>query len=165
MTLRRCLAGIGLTVAAVGAVVAGAQEAHEFARYQVILDRMPFGAVGPGNGVGKGPEFAQRYVFVGRVSTTNDGLLAIIQDRAENRNHFKEAGEMIGDVKVLKIEESPPRLVLQKGQETATLAYQPRVEPRPAPAPGAAPGPQPQPQPSTGAPGQVPLPRPLPFRR
>ena len=116
-----------------------------------------------------------RYAFVGMVSTTeNNHPLAIIQDKEQNnRIYFKAEGDMIDTIKVVKIGQSPPKLVLQQGLEVATLSYQARGGgPLPVLAPGMA---QPMPNmpniaaPGTTAPGTFartqPTPRRIPFRR
>jgi len=121
------------------AICAWAQEAKELSRYQVILERMPFGQVGTSSGAIKGPEFAQRFVFVGQVSGITNEVSAIIQDLATKRTYFKSPGEMIEDVKVVRVDRVPPKLLLQKGLETASLLYLPRATVPPAP--GVAPSP------------------------
>jgi hypothetical protein len=115
---------------ALSAGVSGAATEQEgFARYQVILDRSPFGApVGPGSASEAPPPFSTRYAFVGVVKTASSGaLLAIIQDRERNRPYFVAEGETIPNesVKLVRIEHSPSKIVLQQGLEVATLAYQP----------------------------------------
>jgi hypothetical protein len=143
------VAGVGL-----------AAEVHEFARYQVIIERAPFGSVS-GRDEARGPDFAQRYQFVGQVSTKDNQLLVIVHDKTTNRSYFRAPGENIEDVKVVRLERgSPPRLVIQKGVEVATLVLQsrPSISGPASSAPGAAPVPM---TPEAGTtPG-----RRIPFRR
>ena len=159
--------GVVTTVMVLAARVVGAtDETHDLDRYKAITDRAPFCA-SAGAAAAAQPNFANRYVFVGVVSTTEDNrLLAIIQDKEQNnRIHFKAEGDTIDTVKVVKIEQSPAKLVLQQGLEVATLSYQAHgAGPLPVPAPGMA-----QPAPGTAAPGTFvrtqPVPRRIPFRR
>jgi hypothetical protein len=148
---------------AVGAV----NETHDLGRYQAIIDRAPFCAVAASTAAAAQPNFANRYIFVGVVSTTEDNRpLAIIQDKERNnRIYFKAEGETIDSVKVMRIEQSPAKLVLQQGLEVATLSYQGSAGgPSPTPTAGMA-----HPTPGTLAPGmpaQPPgAPRRIPFRR
>jgi hypothetical protein len=131
------------------------------ARYQIIIDRSPFGALatGPANA----PSFAARFTFVGLVNSNGieSRLQAIIHDKDANRSYFKSEGETIDDIKVVKVEDKPAKVVLQKGLESATLTYQEKGNVALPQQPMA---PQ-QPQPSAPTPGGVPGPRRIPFRR
>jgi hypothetical protein len=104
-------------------------EPHDFSRYQLIIERKPFGAM-PGQETAgpTGPSWKDRFVFVGVVSSEdNSQVLAIILSPQANRTYFRAEGETIEDVKIVRIDRSvpTPKLVLQQGLETATLAYQP----------------------------------------
>lgn len=134
---------------------ARAAESHDFSRYQVILDRSPFGPVsGPADAVQ--PNFAARFAFVGLATTgENQPLIAFIHDRERNRIYPRAEGESIEGITVVRVEKSPAKLVLKLGLEVATLALEPR------PSVGVAPMAQPQPA-QPGAPGPV---RRIPFRR
>jgi hypothetical protein len=139
-------------------------ETTDFSRYQVILDHTPFGPVtgGPDTAL---PNFTARYLFVAVVSSNGeDGVLqAIIQDKEANRSYFRGQGETLdNNVKVLRIEAKPAKLVLQSGLEVGTLTFQERTAAAAGPvaAPGA-PG-------IPGAPPPMPTPtgvRRIPFRR
>ena len=110
----------------------------DFGRYQVILDRAPFGASAGAAEAEVQPNFAARYAFIGLVKTKEAGpLLAMIQDKERNRNYFLAEGDAIPNesVKVLHIERTPSKLVLQQGLETATLAYLPAGSAAPMAAP------------------------------
>jgi hypothetical protein len=135
------------------------ESTHDFARYQIIIDRSPFGAIA--SGPGPAAAFAARFNFVGLVSSNGvqSRLQAIIQDKEGNRSYFKSEGEAIEDIKVVKIEEKPAKVVLQKGLESATLTFQEQSKVA-LPPPQAAPQ-QPQAPPGPGVPG----PRRIPFRR
>lgn len=143
-----------------------------FDRYQVIVERSPFGTPAGGGGpAAPAPGWADAFTFVGVVpdpGTTN--VLAIIQDK--ERAYLRAAGEMIGDVKVKEIVVAgrASQLVLQRGLETAPLRFKDPagggVPPLPAMAAGT-PG-----VPTVQAPvvanqpsGTVPPRRRIPFRR
>jgi hypothetical protein len=143
----------------------GADPTHDFSRYQVILDRAPFGQMGTSGDNAPEPGFATKLTFVGVVSEGDDKpLLAIIQEKDTKQVDFKAEGESIDRVMVVKIERSetgPSKVVLKQDLETATLT----MEAKPG-AGGAAPGlGQPgspgQPQPAGGGPAL----RRIPFRR
>lgn len=111
-------------------LVATGAGAAEFGRYQVILDRMPFGGV-MGGASAATPNFATRFSFVGLVNpdVADGGWLAILADKnTPNRCYFKGVGEMVDDVKVVRIENKLPNrsVTLQRGLETATLLFEPR---------------------------------------
>jgi hypothetical protein len=137
-------------------------EPTDFARYQVILDRAPFGPVAAGAEVAQ-PNFASRYLFVALVNSNGEeGVLqAIIHNKETNHSSFRAEGEVLdNDVKVVRIESKPPKVVLQAGLEVGTLTFQERTPGAAAPmmaggTPGAAPPPPPSP---TGI-------RRIPFRR
>lgn len=105
-----------------------ATESQDFSRYQVIIDRAPFGVTtGPGPVPDAQPPFSARFTFVGLVKTEGDGMLrAIVQDKERNRSYFVAENETIPNdtVKIVRIEHSPSKIVLQQGLETATLSYQ-----------------------------------------
>jgi hypothetical protein len=156
-----------LAASLVGSPVHATDTLHDFSRYQIIVDRSPFGAMsGTGADVAQ-PPFSARFTFVGMAQL--DGtqpLLAIIVDKEGNRTYFKAEGEMIGDTTVAKIEKvdkGPVKLVLKQGLEVATLLMETKSSVGAAPQ---APGAQPQPF----VPGQPPAPpqpgvRRIPFRR
>ncbi len=138
--------------------VAGATETVNFARYQPIIDRSPFGQVLSG-AAEPTPNWMTRFTWGGLVvsNSGNGAVQAIILDKEGNRTYFRAEGEAIDPgVKVLRIERQPPKLVLQNGLETGTLTFQDR--PTVAAAPGA---------PPPGAPATAPPPtiRRIPFRR
>ena len=161
--------GAVTTAVVLAARAVGATDgAHGLGRYEVIIDRAPFCASAGAAVAAAQPNFANRYTFVGVVSTTEDNRpLAIIQDKEQNnRIHFKAEGDTIDNVKVVKINQSPAKLELQQGLEVATLSYQARAgAPLPVLVPGMA-----QPTPGIAAtPGTFartqPVPRRIPFRR
>jgi hypothetical protein len=141
-----------------------AVEQGGFARYQIIIDRAPFGVTAGGPVAEAQPGFSTRYTFVGLVKTESSGtLLAIIYDKDKNRSYFLAEGETIPNenVKLVRIERSTPsnKIVLQQGLESATLSYQPAGT-----APTAA-SPSPGAPPPAQQPGQVPGRRRIPFMR
>ena len=152
-----------LMIAFAGTVAAGATETYEFNRYQVILDKSPFGAVSSTEAAAPA-SFAANFTLVALVYSNSTVPWAIIQDKAANRSLFRAENETIDDVKVLKIDVEARKVTLQKGLEKATLAFEQRSNtPTPAAAtalpqpPGVPPG---APPPVTGAAA-----RRIPFRR
>ena len=108
--------------------VAGTTDTVSFARYQPIIDRSPFGQVQSG-AADPTPNWMTRFTWGGLV-VSNAGIgpvQAIILDKEGNRTYFRAEGETIDPgVKVLRIEQQPPKLVLQNGLETGTLTFQDR---------------------------------------
>ena len=148
-----------------------ATDTHSFSRYQIIVDRAPFGAVSGTGADTPQPNFAARFTFIGTAKLNEtQPLMAIIQDKeSNNRTYFKSEGDAIGGVTIVRIERSPAaKLVLKQGLETATLTLETKTGPgRPPPAPGPAAAGQPTlPQPGQ-SPGASPPqgPRRVPFLR
>ena len=113
----------------IAAVVVGGLDSASFSRYQAIIDRSPFGATA---GVEQGslsPKSLARFQFVGLVTDImgSGQLQAVILDTDTSRTFFKAQGEEFDGVKVVRIEQSPPKLVLQAGLETGTLMFRERV--------------------------------------
>jgi hypothetical protein len=158
-------------LAMLGGFSAGAADAtRDFARYQVILDHMPFGKMDASADNAPQPSFSTRFTFVGIASEGPDQpLLAIIEEKDTKHVDFKAEGESIGTVIVVKIEKSengPIKLVLKQDLEVATLV----LEAKPGTGAAAAPGPSAPGQPAQPGqpPGQMPLQpgaRRIPFRR
>ena len=150
-----------------------ASEPTDFTRYQIIIDRSPFGAVSAANTPEAVPNFAVRYQLVGIVTSngTPAKVLAVLFDRDANRSWFKAEGELLkadgdlieGGVKVLRIQDAltpKPKVVLQFGLETASLSFPERAA---GPVAATVPG---QPQPAPGAmPARPPFAGRVPFRR
>jgi hypothetical protein len=142
--------------------VAQANDTHDFTRYQIILDRSPFGSVTGGGADIPQPNFSARYGFVGTAQLSEASpLLAIIQDKETSRTYFKAEGETIGNTTVVRIGKSPGgKLVLKQGLEVATLTLETKA------GVGAAPAgigqPQPGQPPGMMSPSGV---RRIPFRR
>ena len=158
--------GFAAATSAPPATVTAPAVAADFARYQVIIDRSPFGTVtAEGAAAGQMAPFAAKYQFVGLVTsnaTEGQPLQAIVFDKEANRTFFKSEGESLGDAadpaKIVRIEQAPPKLVLQHGLETASLGFPERSNaPGPPGAPGVAPNPNlppgfPQPHPGMPTP-------------
>ncbi|MGO9243956.1 MAG: hypothetical protein ACLPT4_11560 [Verrucomicrobiia bacterium] len=147
-----------------------ADPTRDFSRYQVILDRAPFGKMDASADNAPQPSFSTRFVFVGIASEGSDQpLLAIIEEKDTKHVDFKAEGESIGTVNVVKIEKSengPTKLVLKQDLEVATLV----LEAKPGVGAAAAPGPSAPGQPAQPGqpPGQMPMQpsaRRIPFRR
>ncbi|HUK82138.1 MAG TPA: hypothetical protein VLZ12_05840 [Verrucomicrobiae bacterium] len=155
-------------VAVVAAVVASvsdvcARETYEFSRYQVILDRSPFGPVTATEAQGAVPGFAAQLLLVGFVYSNSVLPQAIIEDKQGSRTYFRAEGELVNDAKVVTIDLMARKVVVQRGLEKATLT----VEQRPnKPMPGGAPAQAQPPGVPAGAPF-TPSPgvRRIPFRR
>ena len=156
------------TAILVGPSARAADALHDFSRYQVIIDRLPFGAMSGGAEVPQ-PSFAARFTFVGMAKEDDTKpLLAIIFDKEGSQTYFKAEGEAIGDTTVVKIEKPDKgavKLVLKQGLEVATLFLETKTGVGVAP-PVA--GVQPQPVIPGASPAPVPVQpgvRRIPFRR
>lgn len=152
----------------VGSTVHATDTPHDFSRYQIIVDRLPFGAMNGTDNVPQ-PSFSAHYTFVGIVKEDDTKpLLAMIFDKDGSQTYFKAEGDTIGDTTVVKIEKADKgqvKLVLKQGLEVATLFLETKTGVGAAPP---TPGAQPQPV----IPGQPPGPvapqpgvRRIPFRR
>jgi len=157
-----------LTATLVGSAMGATDTLHDFSRYQVIIDRLPFGAMSGGADVPQ-PSFSAHYTFVGLLKEDDTKpLLAVIFDKEGSQTYFKAEGDTMGETTVVKIEKSDKgqvKLVLKQGLEVATLSLETKTGVGAAPP---VPGAQPQP----GVPGVSPAPVPLqpgvrriPFRR
>jgi len=178
--MKTLLFGTLISACALSAALAAEDATRDFQRYQVIIDRMPFGGQLGGAAGNNAAPFASRFVLVGLVSANGPGgeLQAVISDKSvQNRIYFKGEGETVDGVKVVKINPDLPNrsVVLQQGLETATLTFPERREVvpprRPAGVPGlpgmpaavdAAPAAE---NPPTTAPASATPPRRIPFRR
>ena len=141
---------------------------HDFSRYQVIIDRLPFGAMNAAENAPQ-PPFSARFTFVGMAKEDDaKPLLAFIFDKEHNQTFFKAEGETIDDITVMKIEradKAPAKLTLKQGLEVATLFMETKTSVGPAP-----PTPSAQPQPTIPGLPVAPVPvqpgvRRIPFRR
>jgi hypothetical protein len=157
-----------LAVSLVGSNARATDELHDFSRYQVIIDRLPFGAMSGADNAPQ-PSFSTRFTFIGTAKEDETKpLLAIIFEKDGNQTHFTAEGEMIGDVTVMKIEKAdkaPTKLVLKQGLEVATLYMDTKTQVGAAP-----PAPVIQPQPAIPGMPAAPVPvqpgvRRIPFRR
>ncbi len=157
---------MAVAVAPGAGVTKPSTNAHDFSRYQIILDRSPFSP--PAGSVDTPqPPFASRFSFIGTAKTNEEArVMAILQDKeANNRIYFKTEGETIGAVTIVSISQSPgAKIVLKQGLETATLSLETKAN---VGAPGpSAPAPAVNPMlpglPSPGGPSPV---RRIPFRR
>ncbi len=157
-TVIMCTLAAGLA----GSDVRAADELHDFARYQIIIDRLPFGAMSGSADTAPQPPFSARFTYVGTEKEDEKPLTAIIFDKDGNQTHFMTEGEMIGDITVVKIEQAdkaPAKLTLKQGLEVATLFMETKTTVGAAP-----PAPNIQPQPAipgyraagTGATGSSP---------
>jgi hypothetical protein len=157
--------------AALGSLPVGAADTtRDFSRYQIILDRAPFGKMDASADNPVQPGFSTRFTFVGIASEGDDQpLLAIIEENDTKHVDFKAEGESIGTVQVVKIEKSengPTKLVLKQDLEVATLVLEAKAGSGSAAGSGSPPPGQP------AQPGQPQMPMPIqpgvrriPFRR
>lgn len=148
---------------------------EELARYQIIMDRQPFGSVASLNAPAPIPSFSTKYQFVAIVNS-NSGMgviQAVIFDKDQNRSLFRAEGEMLdANVKLTKIQLQPPKVTIQSGLESAQLSFADRPNAPMAPVANA-PGQPARPAVPTipsGIPNQNPNPatpsvRRIPFRR
>ena len=152
----------------VGSPVHATDTPHDFSRYQIIVDRLPFGAMSGTADIPQ-PSFSAHYNFVGIVKEDDTKpLLAIIFDKEGSQIYFKAEGETMGDTTVMKIEKGDKgqvKLVLKQGLEVATLLLEAKTGVGAAPP---TPGAQPQPVIPGISPAPVPVQpgvRRIPFRR
>jgi hypothetical protein len=142
------------------------------ARYQVIIERAPFGQVSGAGAAELAPNWLANYVFSGLIQSNsgNGAVQVIISTKDNSRWYFRAEGEAIdGGVTVAKIDQSQkqPKVVLKNGLETGTLTFPERTAvasaapPAAAPLPGIA-IPQAPGAPSAAVPAGV---RRIPFRR
>jgi hypothetical protein len=157
-----------LAASLVGSAVHATDTSHDFSRYQIIVDRLPFGAMSGTADIPQ-PSFSARYTFVGLVKEDETKpVLAFIFDKEKSQTYFKAEGDTIDDTTVVKIEKTDKgqvKLVLKQGLEVATLLLETKTGVGAAPP---TPGAQPQPALSGMAPGAVPVQpgvRRIPFRR
>lgn len=102
-----------------------AVEKPVFDRYQAIIERSPFGRVDAAGISAVASNFTARYAFVGVIGSPETGMLAALVDKQTNQSYFKAPGESMGDITVVRIENSIPkrRLVLRRGLETGALTF------------------------------------------
>ena len=148
--IQRLVRNTAIVCALAGGQVYAAVEAtdslHDFSRYQVIIDRLPFGAMSTAENAPQ-PPFSARFTFVGMAKEDDTKpLLAFIFDKEHNQTFFKAEGETIDEITVVKIEradKAPAKLTLKQGLEVATLFMETKTSVGPAP-----PTPSAQPQPA-----------------
>ncbi|MCG3149246.1 MAG: hypothetical protein PCFJNLEI_02706 [Verrucomicrobiae bacterium] len=143
---------------------AGLVHAEDFSRYQIVIDRSPFGPVSAANTVDV-PQPLKRFQFVALVMSNGQAgvLQAIIHDQEANRSYFRAQGETLdGGVRVERIDLDPPKLVLKLGLETANLVFQDRPS---GPAVAVVNPAQPAQPAQAGRPNQPNVIRRIPFRR
>jgi hypothetical protein len=163
---------VALTMGAVMGA-ASALETVGLERYQVIVQRSPFGTPAAGaEASAPAPNWAEAYTFVGLVpDPVSTNVLAIIQDR--ERSYLRRVGEMVGEAKVKAIVTAgrASQLVLERGLESVPLRFKDPaaggVPPLPVPAAGTpgVPTAQAASAPNQPAGGAVPPRRRIPFRR
>ncbi|MGA2138569.1 MAG: hypothetical protein ABSH14_06880 [Verrucomicrobiia bacterium] len=123
-TMRNFTAVCAFGMSLCGTFARATDGTRDFARYQVILDRAPFGAMAGTAVEAQQPSFSTRFTFIGTAKEGDKPLIAIVMDKEGNRVHFVAAGDKIGPVTVVKIEKvdkAPAKLVLKQDLEVATL--------------------------------------------
>jgi hypothetical protein len=169
-TIRNCTAVCALGIS-LGSTYAGATDGtRDFARYQIILDRAPFGAMAGAAVDAPQPSFSARFTFIGTAKEGDKPLMAIVMDKEGPRVRFVSAGDKIGPVTVVKVEQvdkAPAKLVLKQDLEVATLLMDSKGGGSPSLPPAAG-----VPFPQMVQPGQPPIPmvpqpgaRRIPFAR
>jgi hypothetical protein len=158
--------GVGAaSVLSVGRTAGGA-ETHDFARYQVIIDRSPFGAVQGAGAPAPTASYSAQFQLVGVVQSSNGVLQAVIFDKSDNHAYFRSVGETLNDVTVMTVEATPAKAVLKKGLESCTLIFEKQPVASKVPGmPGQPGGFTPGQSLIPGQPGGPSLPRRIPFRR
>ena len=96
----------------------------DFARYQPIIERAPFGRTDANVVSATASNFLARFAFVGVIGPVGQ-LQAVIFDKQTNQSHFKAPGETVEDITIFGIEDNPPkrRLLLRRGLETGALIF------------------------------------------
>ena len=123
-TMRACTAACALGLSLCGTSARATDGTRDFERYKIILDRAPFGAMAGTAADVQQPSFSTRFTFIGTAKEGDKPLMAILMDKEGNRVRFVAAGDKIGPVTVVKIEQvdkAPAKLVLKQDLETATL--------------------------------------------
>ena len=154
-TLRNFTAACALGTSLCGTFACATDGTRDFARYQVIVDRAPFGAMGTTSADVPQPSFSTRFTFIGTAKEGDKPLMAIVMDKEGKNVHFVAAGDKIGAVTVVKIEKldrAPVKLVLRQDLEIATLLMDSKTAGSGAPPAMDAPPPQ------LMQPGQPPIP-------
>jgi hypothetical protein len=149
----------------IGATLSFASESPDFARYQPLIDRPPFGQVQGSGATELAPNWVANFVFSGLTqSNRGEGAVqAIISTKDNTKWYFRTEGETLADnIVVLKIDlsQKQPKLVLKNGLETGTLTFPERSTVAPA-APTAPPA-MGVPQQPSAVPPTI---RRIPFRR
>jgi len=100
-------------------------EKPAFDRYQAIIERSPFGRADAVGVSAVASNFMARYAFVGVIGSAETGMLAAVVDKQTNQSCFKAPGESMGDITIVRIENTLPkrRLVLRRGLEVGTLIF------------------------------------------
>jgi hypothetical protein len=137
----RNFAIVGALAMSVGVPFARATDGtHDFARYQVILEKAPFGTMAGAAAEAPQPSFSTRYSWIGTFKEGDQPLMAMVLDKEGNHVHFVAEGDKIGPVTVVKIEKAegtPGKLQLKQDLEVATLTMESKPGSAATPPPGA----------------------------
>lgn len=115
---------------------------HEFSRYQIILDKKPFGEVTPS-------EDAQPQTALGDVFSKEFEMKAIVDDgsgiriglldKKTNKNFFLGVGEIHEGLQLVSVDYEHEEAVVKKGGETAVVKLRPDKDKDMAAVPAAVP--------------------------
>ncbi|MDD5676888.1 MAG: hypothetical protein PHW60_02725 [Kiritimatiellae bacterium] len=141
-TIRCCL---NAAIVWWGAVMtAQAATTTDFSRYQVILDRKPFGEVAPivlpgaaGDGQAVGESFAKDYEMKAIIDDGDKIQLGIL-DKKANKHIYLNIGQEIGGMQLVSVNYDEEEAMLKRGGETAVIKLHP--DKNAAPAVAGAPG-------------------------
>lgn len=129
-TARYCL---GVAIAGWGAaLVAHAATTTDFSRYQVILDRNPFGEVAPiavasNAGVALSESFAKDYEMKAIIDD-GDKIQVGILDKKTNKHIYLNIGQEIGGMQLVSANYDKEEAMLKMGNETTVIKLHPNKD-------------------------------------
>ncbi len=141
---------IGISLLLVGPVIATGLSAVattptvNFERYQVILDRKPFGEVSPiettAPSTAPGESFAKDFELKGIIDT-GVKLRVCLLDRTTSKHFYINTGEDRHGITLVSVNYDDEEVVLKKGTETVTMKLRPSQDAPPPAAEAAPPNP------------------------
>jgi len=136
---RGALVFAAVLLAACAAAASAATAGYDFARYQVILDKKPFGEVAPS-------ESAPAQAALGEIIARDLEMKSIIDegsvirvgilDKKVNKNFSIGVGENYEGIQLVSVNYDNEEAVIKKGTETAVLKLRPDKDKEKAAAPG-----------------------------
>lgn len=101
---------------------------HEFSRYQIILDKKPFGEVTPSEGAQSqaalGDVFSKEFEMKAIVDD-GSGIRIGLMDKKTNKNFFLGVGESHEGLQLVSVDYENEEAVVKKGGETAVVKLRP----------------------------------------